>query len=125
MGTALQTVLALTALAFASCASGDSIFARKLLGKWRSTDGRQVAEYVFAPDGTFTGRVVGSDGAIVSSFEGKWALRKGTIHYEYTRDLMGRIPVGTLDRDKLLAPPEDHYMIEAADGSRRKYVRIR
>ena len=36
---------------------------------------------------------------------------------------MGRIPVGTKDRDKLLRIGRDYFVIEAADGSVRKYVR--
>ena len=115
--------LALILFALASCATVGTPTANKLAGKWRSAQGRQTAEYLFLTDGTFTGRVI-SNGALVSDFAGSWSLRAGTILYEYRSDRLGRIAVGTLDRDKLLAVADDYYLIEAADGSRRKYLRI-
>jgi hypothetical protein len=80
-------------------------------------------EYVFLDNGAFRGSVT-SEGAMVSQFTGKWSLRGDSILYEYTGDTMGTIPVGTKDRDTLIAVETDHYVIEAADGSRRKYVRV-
>ena len=94
-----------------------------MVGRWRWTDSRHTAEYVFLRDGTFTG-FVSSDGALLSKFTGRWLVRKGAILYEYTSDKTGRIQAGTKDRDKLLAAAHDHFVIEAADGSVRKYVRV-
>ena len=59
----------------------------------------------------------------MSQYTGRWLLRDGAILYQYTSDKMGRIRVGTKDRDKLLRVDPDYFMIEAADGSVRKYVR--
>ena len=107
-----------------SCATvGGDAATTKLVGRWRSQNQAQTAEYIFAANGTFTGTVV-ARGTVVSNFTGKWTLKSGAILYEYTGDTMGSIPVGTRDRDKLLSVAPDRYLIEAADGSRRTYVRI-
>jgi hypothetical protein len=44
--------------------------------------------------------------------------------YTYVNDELGRIPAGATDRDKLLRVQSDSFLIEAADGSRRQYLRI-
>jgi hypothetical protein len=67
--------------------------------------------------------VSGQDGALVSQFSGKWLLRNDAILYQYTSDKTGRIRVGTKDHDKLLGIGRDYFIIEAADGRVRKYVR--
>jgi len=121
--TAFQVVLAFTTLALISCATGNSPAKNKLAGKWRSAQGPQAAEYVFAPDGTFRGRVTAGS-SVLSDFTGKWSLREGVLFYEYTGDRLGRIPTGTLDQDKIIAIAQDFYLIEARDGSKRKYVRV-
>lgn len=113
----------LTACVLVSCAPGGASAASQLVGRWRSSQGAQAAEYRFLADGRFDGRVTAGS-VVVSDFTGRWSLREGTIIYEYTSDRLGAIAVGTLDRDKLLAMARDHYLIEAADGSRRTYVRI-
>ena len=95
-----------------------------MVGQWQWTDSRHTAEYVFLRDGTFTGFVTG-DGAVLSRFTGKWHVREGAILYHYISDKTGRIQAGTRDRDKLLAAAPDHFVIEAADGSVRKYVRVK
>lgn len=118
----LTIPLALSVLLIVSCASVGADPASKLVGRWRSESGVQTAEYSFAANGSFTGTVAIST-AVVADFTGKWSLKEGAILYEYTRDKMGFIPAGTKDRDKLLSIAPDHFMIEAADGSRRKYVR--
>ena len=123
LGTAFRIFLAITALALASCATNRLSSATKLVGKWRSSLGRQTAEYAFANDGSFTGQVR-ARGALVSDFAGQWSIRGDTLLYRYTSDRLNSIPPGTLDRDQLLAVEKDHYLIQARDGSRRKYVRV-
>ena len=93
------------------------------MGKWRYADGPQVCQYEFHNGGRFTGYVA-ADGAMISSFTGKWSLRDGAILYEYTSDKLGNIAVGTRDRDKLIETAPDYFVIEARDGSRRRYSRI-
>jgi hypothetical protein len=44
--------------------------------------------------------------------------------YTYLSDALGRIPAGATDRDKLLGIQKDFFLIEAADGSRRRYLRV-
>ena len=122
MSTLLRILLSLAALLIVSCATVAVDPASKLVGRWRSQNLAQTAEYVFAADGTFTGTVAAS-GTILSNFTGKWSLEGGAILYEYTGDTLGNIPAGTKDRDKLLSIAPNHFTIEAADGSRRKYVR--
>ena len=123
LDTAFKVVLVVTAFAFLSCASSNWSAGHKLVGKWKSSQRGQAAEYHFAKDGTFTGRVI-SDGALVSDFSGKWSLRGDTIVYEYTHDRLGAIAAGTIDRYKLISTAADHYVIEAADGSRRTYFQV-
>jgi hypothetical protein len=122
--TDLKLVLALCALILASCATVGEREENKLVGRWRSTDRQHTAEYAFFENGTFNGSVTGG-GALVSKFTGKWLVRDGAILYEYTADEMRRIPVGTKDRDKLLRIGRDQYIIEAADGTVRKYIRVK
>lgn len=82
-----------------------------------------MAQYNFAPDGTFTGTVT-SEGRLIADFTGRWSLANGTLTYEYTGDKRGAIPAGTTDHDELLSVAADHYMIRARDGSERRYVRV-
>ncbi len=123
LGIALRLSLALALFAFASCATSGRIEGNKFAGKWRSSLGPQTAEYLFQSDGTFTGQVR-SDGKLVADFAGRWSIQNKTLLYKYTGDRLGQIAPGTLDRDRLLAIEKDHYLIQAADGSRRKYVRV-
>lgn len=124
MSIALKLILGLGALVMASCSTGGAKTERqKLIGHWRATDERYVAEYTFLGNGTFSG-LVASERSLLSRYTGKWLLRGGSIRYEYTSDKMGRIPAGTKDRDKLLRIGRDYFVIEAADGSVRKYVRV-
>jgi hypothetical protein len=60
----------------------------------------------------------------ISDFTGKWSLANGAIFYEYTGDTRGTIPAGTKDRDRLLELAKDYFVIRAADGSQRRYVRV-
>lgn len=113
------------AFLFASCSTVAERADGKLIGKWRSTDQRgHTAEYEFLANGTFRGSVVDYDGSLLSKFAGRWVFRDRVISYEYTSDKTGRIRAGTKDRDKLLRIGPDHFVIEAADGSVRKYVRV-
>jgi hypothetical protein len=119
----LKLVLALSTLILTSCSTVGGREESKLVGRWRSTDRQHTAEYAFFENGTFNGSVTGG-GALVSKFTGNWSLRAGAILYEYTRDEMKRIPVGTKDSDKLLRIGRDQYVIEAADGTIRTYQRV-
>lgn len=123
MATIIKTILLLAAFFAQSCSTVGEKSKSGLVGRWQWVDSRHTAEYVFFENGNFTGYVTG-DGALLSKFTGKWLLRDGVIFYEYTSDKMGRILVGTKDRDKVLELVHDHFVIEAADGSVRKYVRV-
>jgi hypothetical protein len=124
LSTIAKTILLLIAFfAASSCSTIGEKAESKLAGRWQWTDNRHTAEYVFLGNGTFTGFVT-SDGTLLSKFTGKWLIREGAILYEYTNDKTGHIRAGTRDRDKLLAITHDHFVIEAADGSVRKYVRV-
>lgn len=120
----LRFALALIALVTAvSCASTTNSPAAKLVGHWRATNQSQTADYIFAADGTFTGSVK-SGATTIAKFTGHWALQTGSIAYEYTSDVFGSIPAGTKDRDRLLDLQNSYYIIEAKDGSRRRYLRV-
>ena len=119
----LRFALALLALFAASCASTSKNPATKLVGHWRATNQSQTADYIFAADGSFRGSVR-SGSTTISKFTGKWTLAGGAIAYEYTSDVFGSIPAGTKDRDRLIELRDGYYIIEAKDGSRRRYVRL-
>jgi hypothetical protein len=124
LSIALKSLLGLGALILAACSTvGGNVESQKLVGRWRSTNERHVAEYAFFGDGTFTG-FVATEGSMLSQFTGRWHLRGGSIQYDYTSDKMGRIPAGTKDRDKLIRVNRDYFVIEAADGGIREYKRI-
>jgi hypothetical protein len=118
-----KAALAFVALLGASCATLEQSRESKLVGQWRTTNPQATVDYTFVKDGTFSGRVT-SEGAVVANFTGKWELEAGEILYEYISDTAGGIAPGTRDRDKLLTIAADHFVIEARDGSRRKYLRI-
>ena len=126
LSIAVKTILTLGAFLVASCASVGEKTESKLIGRWHSVDQRgHTAELSFLGNGTFSGSVSGDDGSLISQFTGRWLLRDGAILYHYSSDKMGRIRVGTKDRDKLLKIERDYFVIEAADGSVRKYVRAK
>ena len=56
---------------------------------------------------------------------GQWSVDGDTLFYTYSSDELDRLPAGATDRDKLLSVHPDFFIIEAADGSKRKYLRIR
>lgn len=113
----------LVALFSASCATPKQPRDPTLVGRWRATNQNQTAEYTFAPNGTFSGSVKAGV-TTISDFTGKWLLTNGAIFYEYTGDTRGSIPAGTKDRDELLELTKDYFVIKAADGSERRYVRV-
>jgi hypothetical protein len=95
-----------------------------LIGTWEYKDRMQQCRYSFDSNGTFAGYVQ-LHGQLVSKFTGRWAFENGAIFYRYGSDRLGRIPPGTADRDTVLSFGSDNFEIEAADGSRRKYTRVR
>jgi hypothetical protein len=111
-------------LALASCALWNHANQRPLVGEWRYADATQNCQYVFAADGSFSGTVA-LRGKKISQFTGRWRLEHSRLMYVYTGDALGRIPPGSTDQDKLLAIAPDRFEIEAADGSRRTYRRVR
>ena len=121
--TGLKAALALTALLLASCATVGPPRGSKLLGKWRMTNPQATVDYTFMKNGTFSGRVTAA-GRLVANFTGNWSVEGDEILYEYTSDTAGGIAPGTRDRDKLIQIAPDHFVIEARDGSRRKYIRV-
>jgi phage-related protein len=118
----LKVAVSLTAALAVSCATSGRAPESQLVGRWRSSNGAQTAEYVFSANGRFDGSVA-SHGRTISEFTGKWSLRADGIDYEYTKDKFGTIPAGTKDRDRILSIAADHFVIVAADGTKRKYVR--
>lgn len=124
LSTAVKAILTFGAFLVASCSTVGQKADSRLIGKWETVDQRGIkADYDFLRNGTFTGSVRSGDGLVLSQYTGKWQLRDGAILYQYTSDKKGRIPVGTKDRDKLITIDRDYFVIEAGDGSVRKYVR--
>src|SRR5687767_8504725 len=115
-------VLLITCL-LASCASLAPQAKDSLIGLWRYADNVQSCRYHFKSDGHFSGEVR-LRGKLASKFTGTWDVQGDLLLYSYTGDELGRIPVGATDRDKLLSVEKESILIEAADGSRRRYSRI-
>lgn len=120
----MKTVLALTLLSLASCAGWHSNSPSSLVGEWRYADEIKSCRYVFNRNGTFTGDVV-YHGKTVSKFTGRWSVEGDTLLYTYISDALHKIPAGAIDRDKLLDVRPEFFIIQAADGSKRKYLRVR
>jgi hypothetical protein len=121
----MKAVLALISLlSLAACATFDSPGpARQLVGKWRYMDQVQSCRYSFESDGSFTGEVKLRK-KLISKFKGRWSVRGETLLYSYESDALGRIPPGATDRDQLLEITKDSFVIQAANGERRRYVRM-
>lgn len=94
----------------------------ELVGQWRCQLRHQTCQYVFQENGRFAGYVM-EEGVLLSNFSGYWSRHGNAILYRYTDDTIGRIAKGTTDRDILLQIAKDYFVIQAADGSRRRYVR--
>ncbi|MEY2561054.1 MAG: hypothetical protein QOG51_1469 [Verrucomicrobiota bacterium] len=107
-----------------SCALFRGSARHSLLGEWRYVDRVQSCHYVFNDNGLFAGEVT-LRAKLVSKFTGRWSVEGKTILYTYLSDALGRIPAGAKDRDKLLSIQKDSFVIEAADGSQRRYSRIK
>ena len=121
----MKAFLALFSLvAVASCATVGSNARAKLVGDWRYSDEAQSCRYSFKSDGSFSGEVRGRE-KLVLKFNGRWTVDGGAISYVYLREAFGRIPAGTTDRDQLLEVNKDSFLIQAANGDRRRYLRIR
>jgi hypothetical protein len=95
-----------------------------LVGEWRYADRIQACHYIFNRDGSFEGDVVYQT-ELVSKFKGRWSVTDDVLHYRYSSDALHKIPAGTTDGDELLSVQRDYFIIEAANGSRRKYLRVR
>lgn len=118
----MRAAFLLAVFLMGSCVGLGDINRDKLFGDWLYADAMQSCEYVFKEDGTFRGKVI-YRGKVLSRFKGRWSVHKGALLYEYTGDALGKIPAGTKDQDTLLAVDNDHFLIRAADGSERRYVR--
>jgi hypothetical protein len=120
----MKAVLALLLCLLASCAGLRSNAPSNLVGEWRYADRIQACRYVFNRDGSFEGDVVYHTKRI-SKFKGRWSVADDVLLYTYISDALHRIPAGATDRDKLLSVHREFFIIEAADGSKRRYLRVR
>ena len=121
----MKAVLAfISLLSLAACATVESPGrAQQLVGNWRYADQIQSCHYSFKTDGSFTGEVKLRK-KLISKFRGRWSFRGQTLLYNYVNDTLGRIPAGATDRDQLLEITKESFVIQAANGERRRYVRI-
>lgn len=120
----MRVVCALILCLMSSCAIFRGSARHSLVGEWRYVDSVQSCHYVFKGNGFFTGEVT-YRAKLVSKFSGRWSVEDHTILYNYLTDVLRRIPAGATDRDKLLSIQKDSFVIEAADGSQRRYSRIK
>jgi hypothetical protein len=111
-------------LSLAACATLESPRrSQQLVGNWRYADRVQSCRYSFESDGSFTGEVK-LRAKLISKFKGRWSVQGQTLLYSYVSDALGRIPAGATDRDQLLEIGKDSFVIQAANGDRRRYVRV-
>ena len=121
----MKAILALFLFAtLSACATTRTQSKTPLVGDWRYSDETQSCHYSFKPDGSFSGEV--SRGKkLVLKFTGRWNVDGSALHYVYLTEAFGRIPRGTTDRDQLLEVKKDSFLIQAANGDRRRYVRVK
>ena len=119
----MKPILLLVLCLLTSCAGLQPNAAETLVGEWRYSDDIQAGRYVFNRDGTFKAEVV-YHGELISKATGRWAIESGNLNYTYISDELDRIPAGATDQDRLLKVRPKFFIIEAADGKRRKYLRI-
>ena len=119
----MKRALVLIICLLASCAGVQTSNRNSLVGEWRYADQTQSCHYAFKKDGTFTGEVIYRK-KLISRFKGRWTVTGDALLYTYLSDALGRIPAGAKDRDKLIGIQKDSFLIEAADGSRRRYLRV-
>ena len=111
-------------LSLAACATLESPSrSRQLVGNWRYADRVQSCRYSFESDGSFTGEVK-LRAKLISKFKGRWSVQGETLLYSYLSDALGGIPAGTIDRDALIEIKKNSFVIQAASGDRRRYVRM-
>ncbi len=119
----MKAVVALLCCLVVSCAGLKSRPANGLVGEWRYADKIQSCRYVFKHNGSFSGEVIYRK-RLISKFTGRWTVDGKNLRYTYTSDALDKIPAGATDRDKLLSVQPEFFVIEAADGSKRKYRRV-
>ncbi len=121
----MKPLLALISLLlFASCVNPELRSRALLAGNWKYADEIQICQYSFRTNGSFVGEVRYRS-KLVSKFTGRWALKGDALLYAYTGDAFGRIPAGTTDRDRLVEVKNDSFLIQALNGDRRRYFRIK
>lgn len=119
----MKVFLALILCLLASCAGLQSLSPSSLVGEWRYADKTNGCHYVFNRNGTFSGDV-DYRGKTIMRFTGRWSIEGDTLRYTYINDAFGRIPAGATDRDKLLSVQSEFFIIKAADGRKRRYIRV-
>jgi len=120
----MKAVLAFILCLMASCTCVQSNSRSNLVGEWRYADDIQSGHYVFEADGTFKSEVIFHQ-KLISKSIGRWAVKGHSLHYTYIKDELGQIPAGATDRDLLLRVERDFFVIQAGDGKKRKYLRMR
>ena len=116
-------MLLLISFLLASCSSLPPAKPSAVVGRWEYADETQSCRYDFKKDGTFAGEVR-VQARLISKFRGTWTVQDDLLLYRYVSDELGRIAPGTTDRDKLVSVERDSFLIEAANGDRRRYMRI-
>ncbi len=111
-------------LFLAGCASPKgTVTGDPLIGHWRYADKSSSADYTFSADGGFRGSVT-REGKVIWTYGGKWTHAGKLLSYVYTESSTDWAPPGTRDQDMLLEVDRRYYVIQAGDGSRRKYQRV-
>ena len=121
----MKPVLVLISLLLlGSCATFAPQIDSRLVGNWVYADEVQSCRYSFNADGSFKGEVrIG--GRAVSRFTGRWTVKENALSYTYLGDALGHIPPGATDRDRLLEITNKYFLIQAMNGEKRRYQRLR
>lgn len=120
----MRAVLALISVAVMSgCATVERQNLAPFVGDWVYADQVQSCRYSFKGDGSFRGEVR-SGGRAISRFAGRWSVKDRVLLYTYVSDEFGRIPAGATDHDQVLEVSPRSFLIQAANGERRRYRRV-
>jgi len=97
------------------------IIALELVGSWKFEDGQGTFCLLhFGKDGMFDGYLVKNSNK--QAFSGTWQLREDRIVYGYATP--GSV-AGVKDEDKIIELKPKYFVIEARDGGRRQYNKMR
>jgi hypothetical protein len=104
-------ILALSLL-LTGCSGPDAKFSRQIVGAWTHHDYGGQTEYVYAPNGSFSGdTTITETQSRTNSFAGTWRIQDGVLILTYTKvPEQSLAPAGTVLRYKI-RQVDDHQLL--------------